>query len=187
MKKILVVAMVAFAAICSQAATVSWTLTNVNQGGTGVSGAMYIFTTETASRDAILALAGTGADAVSAAMADASITWKVANGTGSVGATSTDKVDITTAGLNGSTSYNFFAVVFDTDTITDESNFFVTALKSQTMADAATANNKVIGWGSQATASAAEGAWNAVAVPEPTSGLLMLVGLAGLALRRRRA
>ncbi|MBR2881537.1 MAG: hypothetical protein IKB96_04140, partial [Prevotella sp.] len=97
MKKILVVAMVAFAAICSQAATVSWTLTNVNQGGTGVSGAMYIFTTETASRDAILALAGTGADAVSAAMADASITWKVANGTGSVGATSTDKVDITTA------------------------------------------------------------------------------------------
>jgi hypothetical protein len=26
-----------------------------------------------------------------------------------------------------------------------------------------------------------------VAVPEPTSGLLMLVGLAGLALRRRRA
>ena len=29
--------------------------------------------------------------------------------------------------------------------------------------------------------------WTAVAVPEPTSGLLMLVGLAGLALRRRRA
>ena len=31
------------------------------------------------------------------------------------------------------------------------------------------------------------GSWTAVAVPEPTSGLLMLVGLAGLALRRRRA
>ena len=29
--------------------------------------------------------------------------------------------------------------------------------------------------------------WNAVAVPEPTSGLLMLVGLGALALRRRRA
>ena len=29
--------------------------------------------------------------------------------------------------------------------------------------------------------------WNSAAVPEPTSGLLMLVGLAGLALRRKRA
>ena len=29
--------------------------------------------------------------------------------------------------------------------------------------------------------------WSTAAVPEPTSGLLMLVGLAGLALRRRRA
>ena len=31
------------------------------------------------------------------------------------------------------------------------------------------------------------GSWTTTAVPEPTSGLLMLVGLAGLALRRRRA
>ena len=29
--------------------------------------------------------------------------------------------------------------------------------------------------------------WGSQAVPEPTSGLLMLVGLAGLALRRKRA
>ena len=29
--------------------------------------------------------------------------------------------------------------------------------------------------------------WAPAAVPEPTSGLLMLIGMAGLALRRRRA
>ena len=34
---------------------------------------------------------------------------------------------------------------------------------------------------------AGQGTFTAAAVPEPTSGLLMLVGLAGLALRRRRA
>ena len=38
-----------------------------------------------------------------------------------------------------------------------------------------------VGGGSSATA------WSTAAVPEPTSGLLMLLGMAGLALRRRRA
>lgn len=37
------------------------------------------------------------------------------------------------------------------------------------------------------SAAAAASGWQSVAVPEPTSGLLMLVGLAGLALRRKRA
>lgn len=37
------------------------------------------------------------------------------------------------------------------------------------------------------SATAAATAWSSAAVPEPTSGLLMLLGVAGLALRRRRA
>ena len=37
------------------------------------------------------------------------------------------------------------------------------------------------------TFTAATSGWQTTAVPEPTSGLLMLLGIAGLALRRRRA
>jgi hypothetical protein len=33
----------------------------------------------------------------------------------------------------------------------------------------------------------AQTAWTAVTVPEPTSGLLLLLGVAGLALKRKRA
>ena len=43
------------------------------------------------------------------------------------------------------------------------------------------------GVGKLDSAAAAAGAWTAASVPEPTSGLLMLLGIAGLALRRRRA
>ena len=43
-----------------------------------------------------------------------------------------------------------------------------------------------LGWGAGATESPAT-TWNAAAVPEPTSGLLLLLGVAGLALKRKRA
>ena len=43
------------------------------------------------------------------------------------------------------------------------------------------------GVGKLDSAAAAAGAWTTASVPEPTSGLLMLLGIAGLALRRRRA
>lgn len=43
------------------------------------------------------------------------------------------------------------------------------------------------GVGKLDAAATAAGAWTTASVPEPTSGLLMLVGLAGLALRRKRS
>ena len=57
-----------------------------------------------------------------------------------------------------------------------------TAANSQTMANDST--GKTWGFASQATNFSAN---NFAVAPEPTSGLLLLLGVAGLALRRRRA
>ena len=68
------------------------------------------------------------------------------------------------------------------------SNYYIVnggATKSVSFTSSTGAKN--LAFGSQATATQAAGAWTATAVPEPTSGLLMLLGMAGLALRRRRA
>ena len=88
----------------------------------------------------------------------------------------------------GGSNYDFYAVIVNGDNL-----YFSNILENKAASTSATATT--LAFGTQATGSklpAVEGfqgagAWSAVAVPEPTSGLLMLVGLAGLALRRRRA
>ena len=84
---------------------------------------------------------------------------------------------------------SFYAVVFDAATIGDVKNFIVSESVEKTFAANGSAQTWAFGnMGLTTSANKfANSSWQAVAVPEPTSGLLMLVGLAGLALRRRRA
>ena len=163
-----------------QAASVSWTCTNVKDGsGDPISGIAYFVNAATLSQSD--AKAFTKASEWTTALSGA-YSWtpetagKYSNADGVANAT---------LGLADATASQAYLVVFDTATITDASHYYMTEVKSfDTLSGSYTANVK---WGSQSTASQAAGAWKAVAAPEPTSGLLMLLGMAGLALRRRRA
>lgn len=77
------------------------------------------------------------------------------------------------------TSYDFYFVI--TTTYDSKEVTFTSATKAVKALDVGTAN---IAFGNMTTQTQASGAW--AAVPEPTSGLLMLLGMAGLALRRKR-
>lgn len=77
-------------------------------------------------------------------------------------------------------SVNAYIVLFDTDTLAKAEYFAYTETQSATVGAAGAPITLSYG-----TFDAGTSGWQAV--PEPTSGLLMLVGLAGLALRRRRA
>lgn len=183
MKKLMFMLAAVAIAATTQAASVWWTCTNVKENGSGVSGIAYFMTTDFMSIADAQALAGTGATAVSAALDGY---YSFSGSAGGFGVTSANAVNQTNLKLVGGTTYDAYLIVFDTATITDASNFYITGTKTLLAQEGATDVGSVK-WGSQATPSAADGAWRAVNVPEPTSGLLMLVGLAGLALRRRRA
>lgn len=103
--------------------------------------------------------------------ADSAVSTVTASATGAISAT-TFSNDALVAG----TYYDFFL------SYTDGSKVFVSDAKNVQAQATSTAN---ITFGNMTAATQNASNWQNV--PEPTSGLLMLFGMAGLALRRRRA
>ena len=200
MKKLMIAFVALALATVTQAATVSWTITNVTKGDTKLtSGSSYLFFATSAAAAqtqiaAITALAGKGADALTTAMADAA--WHdtkkaTAAGNFSVG-TSAAAGGYTlptnaALGLTGETTYSAYAVIFDTETITDASNYIVAQGTATTSGATTKADASSLTTGFTIGSQSANTTWSTVAVPEPTSGLLLLLGMAGLALKRKRA
>ena len=189
MKKLMFMLAAAVAVVSAQAASVNWTCTNVKDGdGNAINGIAYFINAATLSQDAFKALSG--ADAFNTALSGkySYTPSSIGNAAGKYTVDSAHAVDNATLGLSDATAYSVYLAVFDTATITDSSKYYLTDAKNlTTLSGTSSASLKV---GSQSTASQAAGAWSDVkgsAVPEPTSGLLLLVGMAGLALRRRRA
>lgn len=167
MKKVIILAVAIATAFVSQAATFKWTGANIydhtgTEKFTGTAAIYAYLSTETA--------------------ADAVKVIDVGVNAGSIKDGSTTGYTYEWAGATVGSAYNFYMVIQDGDFTFDSSASSPTVIKTGTAQ--ATSTTGVV-FGNMATATQASGNW--AAVPEPTSGLLMLLGMAGLALRRRRA
>ena len=160
MKKIMLALAVAVLAVAANAASFKWTASNVY----GADGNKY------AGEVTLMAYAvgGTAADAF-VATTFTPATAGVVNTT------------FSNDSLVGGTSYTFF---FTAEQTIDGQTYVYTSAEKTIAAQALT--TPTIGFGNMATATQATGAWAAADVPEPTSGLLLLLGVAGLALRRKQ-
>ena len=182
MKKIMIMLVAVAMAACAQAASINWSIANnayaksaldtVNTTRTANYTVMLFAESSRADVMAILA-AGTTDGLSSLALVDATKTKATGKAAGTISDVSSGNQTV-------------FSVVFDTYTadmtLADAKNYIASAAITQPSysgTDAATSLDF--------TATQFAGAsWTAVA-PEPTSGLLMLVGLGALALRRKRA
>lgn len=85
------------------------------------------------------------------------------------------------------TTVSYYAVIYDASTVAEAKNYIVSDSVAVTINAAGSTGG--LSFGAMTNTTAANKFLNSSwqAVPEPTTGLLMLLGMAGLALRRRRA
>ena len=197
MKKLMIAVAIVCAAAVSQAATIKWGGDVAQADGTnpvGVGSVAYLIRGATTAAAAVSTITVDGTDWSA---------WTTDTGASIVGAYTLDSTDAEGSyrfeslySITGDADAGYFSVVLvdggaGADGKTGSYNYAgqntVTSVTDPTTVDLTIGDN----WGSSGVW-VGNGGFNAVAftgaaVPEPTSGLLMLLGFAGLALRRRRA
>ena len=188
MKKLMIaLAAVAVAAV-AQAASINWAV-NANSW-------TYSDSTKAAANTAVYLIDASkwstietaiigGATALTTDTAGVLAVGKTSNAKGTVSVSTA-----TSASLTAGTSYDFAYLVIDTRDASDV-KYFASLAESVAAYDPTDETysevQSVTFMASHYSTSGVSGGWQSAAVPEPTSGLLLLLGMAGLALRRKRA
>lgn len=195
MKKLIIVAAVAMAALVTNASSFNWSNTGGATNGTiynYLANSTKLYST-TVSYTAYLICAGdtTQADLLKAVRGGADLaTYGITGASATLNSSS--KIAATDAFDYGTTGnyYDFYFAILDAA----NDQILISALSEGNAAqESGTTTIAFSGsktWSNQAFGDAtysAAGWYATAAVPEPTSGLLMLLGMAGLALKRKRA
>ena len=178
MKKIIMKVAIAAMGVAVNAATVNWNVNAIQSSPDNSVGAGWIVQVYSSSvaYDYASAKAGTLTTYAQAATVAAGTTFR---GAGSVA-----------DGLANGTSGTFYAVIYDASSIASAQNYIVS--DTVTVTATAAGNPVTLNFGAMSATTTANkflnSSWTSTtAVPEPTSGLLLLLGMAGLALKRKRA
>ena len=185
MRKLIIAAVAAVIGLGVNAATVDWQVWVT--GGTKVANAYNGFTAYLVTASAWDALASVSADTFSsdvvldsttfdAGSGKASYTYKTVNSSGNA-----DSRSVAISSLAEKGTLDVYYVILNAN---KDPNVYYTI--ADTLTGRADSGESSLGTNTSiAQATLSSGEWTAV--PEPTSGLLLLIGMAGLALKRKRA